>query len=74
VARSTVAKGRFFSNIFWSSVQNGALADAKSVCAGRNQRKSRASFAVQNDLAPFRLAGVMRIELNGVRVTAFSST
>ena len=32
------------------------------------------SLAVQ-DLAPFRLAGVMRIsEPNGVRVTAFSST
>jgi hypothetical protein len=33
-----VAKGRFFSNISWSSAQNGALVDAKSVCAAISER------------------------------------
>jgi len=64
-----------FSNI--SCVQNGALANAELVCAGFNQRKSKAStarsFAVQ-DLPRLTLTGLMRIsEPNGVRVAEFSS-
>jgi hypothetical protein len=64
-----------FSNI--SCVQNGALANAEFVCAGFNQRKSKAStarsFAVQ-DLPRLTLTGLMRIsEPNGVRVAEFSS-
>jgi hypothetical protein len=69
-------KDHSFSNI--SCVQNGALANAEFVCAGFNQRKSKAStastarsFAVK-DSPRLTLTGLMRIsEPNGVRVAEF---
>src|SRR6516162_8964440 len=64
-----------FSNI--SCVQNGALANAEFVCAGFNQRKTKASTArsrAVQDLPRLTLTGLMRIsEPNGVRVAEFSS-
>jgi hypothetical protein len=66
----TAVKARFCSNISWSSVQSGALANSKSE-PRPNQRKREASTArsiAAQDLATLSLAGLRRItEPNGVR-------